>query len=182
MGVVGTRVSLVLEQNVREYCRGLGKTPSVWLRELVEKEISGKTPSPAVGDAIKELNELVSDNAKFMIGILAVSLSVYNTLIQCEISNHPERAKQLENAHREFVAGLTKNLPLKEQLTAEMGVRISDLASEIERIKAEGKDRKYNKEVLLPAEVEAESMETQYKSGIMEIKLTKKTPESGGGN
>jgi len=135
MGVVGTRVPPVLEQNIRDHCRGLGKTPSIWLRELVEREISGKTPSPAVGDAIKGLNELVSDNAKFMIGILAVSVGVYNTLIQSEISNHPEKAKQLEEARSEFVAGLLKNLPLKEQLTVEMGVRITDLATEIERIK-----------------------------------------------
>jgi len=137
MGVVGTRVSPVLEQNIRDYCRGLGKTPSIWLRELVEREILGKTPSPAVGDAIKGLNELTSDNAKFVIGILAVSLNIYNALIQSEISNHPERAKQLQKAHSELVGGLLKNLPLKEQLTVEMGVRISDLASEIERIKAE---------------------------------------------
>ena len=136
MGVVGTRVSPVLEQNVRDHCLGLGKTPSVWLRELIEREISGKTPSPAVGDAIKGLNELVSDNAKLVIGILAVSLGIHNTLIRSEISNHPERAKQLEKAHSEFVGGLLKNLPLKEQLTVEMGVRISDLASEIERIKS----------------------------------------------
>ena len=137
MGVVGTRVSPVLEQNIRDHCRGLGKTPSIWLRELVEREISGKMPGPAVGDAIKGLNELVSDNAKLVIGILALSVGVYNTLIQSEISNHPEKAKQLEEARREFVAGLLKNLPLKEHLTVEMGVRITDLASEIERVKAE---------------------------------------------
>lgn len=70
-----------------------------------------------------------------MIGILAVSLNVYNALIQSEISNHPERAKQLEKAHSELVGGILKNLPLKEQLTVEMGVRVTDLASEIERIK-----------------------------------------------
>ena len=137
MGVVGTRVSPVLEQDIRDHCHGLGKTPSVWLRELVEKEISGKTPSPAVGDAIKGLNELTLDNAKFVTGILAVSLSMYKTLIQSEISNHPEKANQLEKAHSELVGGLLKNLPLKEQLTVEMGVRISDLATEIERIKSE---------------------------------------------
>ena len=137
MGVVGVRVSPILEQNVRDHCLGLGKTPSVWLRELIEREISGKAPSPAVGDAIKGLNELTSDNAKFMIGIMAVSVGVYNTLIQSEISNHPEKAKQLEEARREFVAGLLKNLPLKEHLTVEMGVRVTDLASEIERVKAE---------------------------------------------
>jgi len=66
------------------------------------------------------------------------------------------------------------------------GVDESDIHLEIKgdilSLKAEGKDRKYSKEVLLPSEVEAESMETQYKSGIMEIKLTKKTPKSGGGS
>ena len=137
MGVVGTRVPPVLEQNIRDHCRGLGKTPSVWLRELIEREIWGKTPSPAVGDAIKGLSEVVSDNAKFMIGILAASLGIYNTIIQGEISDHPEKAKQLEKTHREFIAGLLKNLPLKEQVTVEMGIRITDLATEIERIKAE---------------------------------------------
>ena len=137
MGVIGTRLSPVLEQDVREHCLALGKTPSIWLRELVEREISGKAPSPAVGDAIKGLNELVSDNAKFMIGIMTVSVGVYNTLIQSEISNHPEKAKQLEKTHSEFIGGLLKNLPLKEHLNVEMGVRITDLASEIERIKAE---------------------------------------------
>lgn len=136
MGVVGTRVSPVLEQNVRDHCLGLGKTPSVWFRELIEREISGKTPSPAVGDAIKGLNESVSDNAKLVIGILALSLGIHNTLTQSEISNHPERAKQLEKAQSEFVGGLLKNLPLKEQLTVEMGVRITDLTSEIEKIKS----------------------------------------------
>jgi len=135
MGVVGTRVSSVLEQNIREHCLALGKTPSIWLRELVEREISGKTPSPAVGEAIKGLSELITDNAKLIVGILAVSVGVYNTQIQGEISNHPEKAKRLEEARREFVAGLLKNLPLKEHITVEMGVRISDLASEIERVK-----------------------------------------------
>jgi len=66
------------------------------------------------------------------------------------------------------------------------GVDESDIYLEIKgdilSLKAEGKDRKYSKEVLLPTEVEAESMETQYKSGILEMKLTKKTPESGGGS
>jgi len=137
MGVVGTRVSPVLEQNIRDHCHGLGKTPSIWLRELIEQEISGKPPSPAVGDAIKGLNELTLDNAKFITGILAVSLSIYKTLIQGEISNYPEKAQQLEKTYSELVGGLLKNLPLKEHLTVEMGVRISDLASEIERTKAE---------------------------------------------
>lgn len=66
------------------------------------------------------------------------------------------------------------------------GVEESDIHLEIKgdilSLKAEGKDRKYSKEVLLPSEVKAESMETQYKSGILEIKLTKKTPKPGEGS
>ena len=137
MGVIGTRLAPSLEQSVQSYCRGLGKTPSVWLRELIEREISGKRPSPAVGDALTGLNDLVSDNAKLMVGILTASLGTYSTVVQSEISNRPERAKQLQQAHSQFIAGLLKNLPLKEQLTVEMGVRVSDVASEIERIKAQ---------------------------------------------
>ena len=66
------------------------------------------------------------------------------------------------------------------------GVEESDIHLNVEgdilSLKAEGKDRKYSKEVLLSSEVEADSIKTQYKSGIMEIKLTKRTPGSGGGN
>jgi len=66
------------------------------------------------------------------------------------------------------------------------GVEESDIHLDVEgdilSLKAEGKDRKYSKEVLLPSEIEADSIKTQYKSGIMEIKLTKKTPASGGGS
>ncbi len=56
-----------------------------------------------------------------------------------------------------------------------------DIKNDILSLKAEGKDRKYSKEVLLPSEVEADSMKTQYKSGILEIKLSKKRPQSGKG-
>jgi len=137
MGVIGTRVTPILEQSVRTHCRGLGKTPSVWLRELIEKEMSGKTPNPAVGDAITQLSQSISDNAKVMSGILAVSLSACNILVRSEVSNRPENAEQLEKTHSEFVTGLLKSLPLKEKLTVETGVRISDVATEIERIRAE---------------------------------------------
>ena len=136
MGVIGTRVTPILEQSVRTHCRGLGKTPSVWLRELIEKEISGKTPNPAVGDAITQLSQSISDNAKVMSGILAVSLSACNILVRSEVSNRPDTAEQLEKTHSEFVTRLLKDLPLKERLTVETGVRISDVASEIERIRA----------------------------------------------
>jgi hypothetical protein len=137
MGVVGTRVPLALEQKVQEQCRGLGKTPSQWLRELIDRELSGKTPSPAIGDAIQGVAASVSDSAKLVGTILAVSLGLYKTLVQIEMLNHPERAKELENIQREFSERLLEGTPAKEQLTIEMGLKISDLASEIERIKGE---------------------------------------------
>jgi len=137
MGVVGTRVPPALEQKVQEYCRGLGKTPSQWLRELIEGELAGKTPSPALGNAIQGLAASVSDNAKLVGTILAVSIGLYKALVQIEMLNHPERAKELENIHREFSQRLLEGMPAKEQLTVEMGLKISDLASEIERIKGE---------------------------------------------
>jgi len=57
-----------------------------------------------------------------------------------------------------------------------------EIRGDILSLKAEGKDKKYTKEVLLPSEVETNSMETQYKSGILEMKLRKKTPKSGEGS
>jgi len=57
-----------------------------------------------------------------------------------------------------------------------------EVKGDILSLKAEGKDRKYSKEVLLPSEVEPKSMKTQYKSGVLEIKLVKKTKKSGKGS
>ena len=137
MGVVGTRVPPALEQRVQQHCCGLGKTPSEWIRELIERELSGKTPNPAVGDAIQGLAGLVADNTRLAGAILAISVGVYKALVQNEILNHPERAAQIKKGHREFAERLLESMPAKEQLTIEMGLRISDLASEIERIKGE---------------------------------------------
>lgn len=137
MGVVGTRMPPALEQKVQEHCRSLGKTPSQWLRELIEKELHGKTPSPAIGDAVQGLAGLVSDNTKLVGTILAVSVGIFKALVQIEMLNHPERAKQLENIHREFSDRLLDSIPAKEELAIEVGLRISDLASEMERIKGE---------------------------------------------
>ena len=135
MGVVGTRVPPALEQKVQEYCYGLGKTPSQWLRELIERELSGKTPRPAIGDAIQGLAGLLSDNAKLVGTVLAVSVGMYRALSQIELLNHPEKAKQLESIQREFAARLLETAPAREQLTIELGLKVSDLASEIERMK-----------------------------------------------
>ena len=40
-------------------------------------------------------------------------------------------------------------------------------------IKSVGKDRKYHKEVLLPAKVKAETLTSNYKNGVLEIKIKK---------
>lgn len=58
------------------------------------------------------------------------------------------------------------------------GVEEGDISLEIKgdvlSLTAAGKHRKYSKEVLLPAAVDAESKESTYRNGILEIKLAKK--------
>lgn len=48
-----------------------------------------------------------------------------------------------------------------------------EVKGDILDLSAEGKDRKYSKEVLLPSPVDAESMETSYKNGILEVRFKK---------
>lgn len=58
------------------------------------------------------------------------------------------------------------------------GVEESDVHLEVRddilELTAEAKERKYRKEVLLPSPVDADSMESTYKNGILEIKLLKR--------
>ncbi|MDP2726645.1 MAG: archaeal heat shock protein Hsp20 [Dehalococcoidia bacterium] len=58
------------------------------------------------------------------------------------------------------------------------GVEADDIQVEVKddilSLSAEGKYRKYSKEVLLPAAVESESLERSYKNGILELKLGKR--------
>ena len=57
------------------------------------------------------------------------------------------------------------------------GVEAADIKVELEgdilTIIAEGKDRKYNKEVLLPARGKRESLKTAYRNGILEVTLAR---------
>ena len=48
-----------------------------------------------------------------------------------------------------------------------------DLKGDILDISAQSGDRKYHKEVLLPAKVKPETLESSYKNGILEIKIKK---------
>ena len=48
-----------------------------------------------------------------------------------------------------------------------------DLKEDILDISVQSGDRKYHKEVLLPAKVRAETLESSYKNGILEIKIKK---------
>ncbi len=136
MAVVGTRVPPALERKLKEHCRGLGKTPSEWVREVLERELSGTTPSPALGDAVQGLASLVGHNTQLLGTVLAVSVGVYKALVQMEVLSHPEQAKQIEDIHHQFAATL-EGTPANEQVAVEMGLRISDLASEIARIRNE---------------------------------------------
>ncbi len=57
------------------------------------------------------------------------------------------------------------------------GVDTKDIKVELEgdilTIAAEGKDRKYNKEILLPVKGKRESLRTSYRNGILEVTVTK---------
>lgn len=57
------------------------------------------------------------------------------------------------------------------------GVEESDvhleLKDDILTISAEGKDRKYSKEVMLPSTVKADTMSRSFKNGILEVKFAK---------
>jgi len=55
----------------------------------------------------------------------------------------------------------------------ENGIHL-EVKDDILDLTAEAKDRKYSKEVLLPSSVDAESMESSYKNGILEIRLKKR--------
>jgi len=57
------------------------------------------------------------------------------------------------------------------------GVEANDIKVELEAdiltITAEGKDRKYNKEILLPAKGKRESLQTSYRNGVLEVTVAK---------
>ena len=57
------------------------------------------------------------------------------------------------------------------------GVEANDIKVELEgdilTIAAEGKDRKYNKEILLPAKGKRDSLQTSYRNGILEVTVAK---------
>ena len=55
---------------------------------------------------------------------------------------------------------------------SEEGISL-DLKGDILEIKAVSRDRKYHKEVLLPAKVKPETLTSNYKNGILEIKIKK---------
>ena len=48
-----------------------------------------------------------------------------------------------------------------------------DLKEDILDISAQNEDRKYHKEVLLPVKIKAETLQSSYKNGILEIKMKK---------
>ena len=71
------------------------------------------------------------------------------------------------------------------QVTAEVpGVKKEEIDLEVTGntliIKVEGKDRKYYKEVELPAEVDPNSAKASYNNGVLDIQLKKVKPRSKG--
>lgn len=71
------------------------------------------------------------------------------------------------------------------QVTAEVpGVKKEDIDLEVTGdtliIKVEGKDRKYYKEISLPAEVDPDSAKASYNNGVLDIQLKKVKPKGRG--
>ena len=62
------------------------------------------------------------------------------------------------------------------------GVELADITVELEgdilTITSQGKERKYQKEVLLPAKGQADSLKTSYRNGILEVWLRKAGPSA----
>lgn len=58
------------------------------------------------------------------------------------------------------------------------GVASENISIEVKEdildLKAEAKDRKYSKEILLPSPVDSDSLKSSYRNGVLEIKLKKK--------
>ncbi len=48
-----------------------------------------------------------------------------------------------------------------------------DLSGDILDISAKGKDRKYHKEILLPSKVKAKTLTSNFKNGILEVRIKK---------
>ncbi|MDP2940163.1 MAG: Hsp20/alpha crystallin family protein, partial [Candidatus Omnitrophota bacterium] len=48
-----------------------------------------------------------------------------------------------------------------------------DLKEDILDISVQSGDRKYHKEILLPAKVKPETLESSYKNGILEVRIKK---------
>ena len=68
----------------------------------------------------------------------------------------------------------------KIRVVAEVpGVAEGDIRTELKKdiltITAQGQDRKYSKEILLPTEAKPSSLTTSYRNGILELVLTKET-------
>ena len=132
MGVVGTRVSVELGERVEGHCRAVGKTPSQWLRDLIQGELEGKAPAPALGEALQGVAQEVAQTSQLLGHLLRLSVGTLRLLAQGEMMDHPERAGEVLRIYRQSLQGLAQ---LPGALKVEMGVRVSDLASEIERLR-----------------------------------------------
>ncbi len=61
---------------------------------------------------------------------------------------------------------------------AEGGIRV-EVKDDILALSAEGRDRKYAKELLLPATVDPASLRQSFQNGVLEVRLSKAQPPKG---
>ncbi len=131
MSVIGTRLPPSLGEKVRRVCQELGRTPSQWLRELVQREIEGRE--------LFSLEQLASDlerNAEFLQLLLMLSVVTYKML--CLVAAHQgSPAWRIEQLDQKLWEGFSEDILRKRLLPLGTMRELNWVVSEIEELKME---------------------------------------------
>ncbi|PTL36255.1 heat-shock protein Hsp20 [Candidatus Methylomirabilis limnetica] len=141
---------------------------------LKEMEAEGKTETTRTGELrgkgrLKDLRGVYGFNVK-------VGLGGEPTVETFGNIKKGEAGAVVEEVREPLVDVFDENEAIR--VIAEMpGVDTGDVRVELKddilTISAEGKDRKYSKEILLPAKGKQESLKTSYRNGILEVTVAK---------
>ncbi len=141
---------------------------------LKEMEAEGKTEATRTGELrgkgrLKDLRGVYGFNVK-------VGLGGEPTVETFGNIKKSEEGAVVEEVREPLVDIFDENEAIR--VIAEMpGVDAGDVRVELKddilTISAEGKDRKYSKEILLPAKGKQESLKTSYRNGILEVTVAK---------
>jgi len=140
------------------------------MNRLVKDAMSGKLPEPGEG-------------GPYIYG-WAFRIGPDGKPVFQEFGNIPHAGRVETMGSREPLVDVQET-DNEVQITAEVpGVKKEDIDLEVTGntliIKVEGKDRKYYKEVELPAEVDPDSAKASYNNGVLDIQLKKVKPKAKG--